>query len=373
MRVVICWTGVSGYLAACWRTLANRPDVALKIITFDEFGCANAPFRKNVNEGLNCQPIGQDRFADVDYVAQLVAEFQPDIVVIAGWISPAYGRLPFHPLLKSTKFIMGSDTPRRDTFRQRLARLKIGRLLDRMDAIVVAGERAWQLMRYMGVPESKLRRGVYGIDQTLFDGLHARRVSQSDGWPRRFLFAGRYEQAKAVDLLAAGYRRYREAVPDPWPLICCGRGPMEKYFWGVPGLEDRGFVQPVDQPAVWESAGVFVLASRFDPWPLVIVEAAVAGLPILCSEACGSAVELVRSHHNGLTVPTGSATAIARAMLWFHTHWENLPTMGARSREMGSAYTTERWADRWTEMFRDVLGINDLPKHEKPPQPMATK
>jgi hypothetical protein len=40
----MCWTGVAGYLAACWRTLASRPDVALKIITFDEFGTANTTF-----------------------------------------------------------------------------------------------------------------------------------------------------------------------------------------------------------------------------------------------------------------------------------------------------------------------------------------
>ena len=57
---------------------------------------------------------------------------------------------------------------------------------------------------------------------------------------------------------------------------------------------DRGFVQPADQAAIWAEHGAFALASRYDPWPLVIVEACAAGLPVIHSEACGSAVELVR-------------------------------------------------------------------------------
>jgi glycosyltransferase involved in cell wall biosynthesis len=373
MRVVICWTGVAGYLAACWRALASRPDVALKIITFDEFGTANAPFGKNVNEGLDCQPLGQDRFADIEYVASIVGAYQPDAVVIPGWISSAYNRLPFHPSFKSCKFVMASDTPRRDTLRQRLARLKIGRLLDRMDAVIVSGERAWQLGRLLRVPEYKLRRGMNGIDHTLFENVHARRLARPDGWPKQFLYVGRYAPLKGVDLLAEGYKQYRDAVLDPWPLVCCGRGEMEKHFWGVSGLEDRGFVQPIDQPAVYESAGVFILPSRHEHWGVVIAEAGYCGLPIICTEECGGAVELVRSYHNGLTIPSRNASAIARGMVWAHAHYHRLPEMGARSRELSSAYTAERWADRWSEMFRDVLGKNDLPKHKKSPETIAAR
>ena len=36
-------------------------------------------------------------------------------------------------------------------------------------------------------------------------------------------------------------------------------------------------------------AGAFLLASRFDPWPLVIVEACAAGLPVVTSTKCGAA------------------------------------------------------------------------------------
>ncbi len=251
--------------------------------------------------------------------------------------------------MANVKFAMGVDRPRYDTWRQRLARLKIGRLLDRMDRVFVAGERAWQLMRYLRVPEHKLVRGMYGIDQNLFNPLHGRRAARADGWPRRFLFTGRYVEIKGIDILVDAYRLYHGSVQDPWPLTCCGSGPMASKLAGITGIEDMGFVQPADQVAVWERCGAFVLSSRFDPWPLVVVEASAAGLPVLCTEACGSSVELVRSFHNGLTVATGNVGALANGLTWMHEHHDRLSEMGARSQQMAAAYTADLWAERWAE------------------------
>jgi glycosyltransferase involved in cell wall biosynthesis len=356
MRIAICWTGISGYLAACWRALASRNGVALKVFTFAQSDQSNAPFNKQILEGLDCQSLEPERAHDVEHVASLVSAHRPEVVIIAGWAHSAYTGLPFHRSLAACKFVMASDTPRRDTFRQWLGRYRIRRLLQRMDGCVVAGERAWQLMRFMGVDESKLWRGVYGFDGPLFDRVHEARLARTDGWPKQFLYTGRYERAKAIDVLAAAYRQYRQMVTDPWPLICCGQGSMQEQLRGVEGVEDRGFVQPVDQPPIWESAGVFVLPSRYEPWGVVIAEAAYCGLPIICSEACGAAVEIVRSFHNGLLVPTEDVARLARAMQWAHEHYQELPQWGARSRAMGAAFTAERWADRWGELCHQIAG-----------------
>lgn len=350
MRMVICWLGVSGYLSASWRALAARPGMSLKIITFDGSNASNSPFKSDIVAGLDCTRLDEKYLDDSAHIVPLVAEHKPDAVVICGWRSRAYTSLPFSPELASVKFAMGVDTPRRDTLRQRLAPFKIGRLLERLDRVIVAGERAWQLMRYLGTPEYKLRRGMYGIDYEALRPLHGLRLASPEGWPRRFLYAGRYEPIKGVDILAAAYRDYRKEVSNPWPITCCGSGELAGELTGVEGMENLGFVQPADQPAVWQRAGAFVLASRFDPWPLVVAEACAAGLPVLCTEACGSAVELVRSHHNGMTIATDDKEALIAAMRWAHARHDLLPAMGARSTELASAYSAERWADRWENL-----------------------
>jgi len=125
----------------------------------------------------------------------------------------------------------------------------------------------------------------------------------------------------------------------------------EAWLDTVDGIEDRGFVQPADQQQLLAEHGAFLLPSRYDPWPLVLVEACAAGLPIVCSEACGSAVELVRPMFNGFRVPTENAARFADAMTWLHRHYDELPAMGARSRSFAAAHDAKVWARYWSEVI----------------------
>ena len=90
----------------------------------------------------------------------------------------------------------------------------------------------------------------------------------------------------------------------------------------------------------------FVLSSIIEPWGQVIVEAAAAGLPIICTEACGASVELVQNGFNGMKVPTGNVEAFASALEWMHLHQDRLREMGERSALMAKSYSAENWADK---------------------------
>lgn len=155
--------------------------------------------------------------------------------------------------------------------------------------------------------------------------------------------------------MLAAYRLYRSSVPKPWTLSCCGMGSLSKSLLGIEGVEDVGFLQPHLLPDVFSSHGVFVIASRFDPWPLVVVEACAAGLPIICTEACGSAVELVRAYFNGFTVATDDVKALAEKMIWMHLNYNALPSLGFNGISLASAYSAEVWAQSWRDMCSEVL------------------
>jgi glycosyltransferase involved in cell wall biosynthesis len=194
-----------------------------------------------------------------------------------------------------------------------------------------------------------------GIDFDSWTEAHKRRVAANPtGWPARFVFVGRYIDIKGVDVLVDAYRMYRTSRQDAWPLTCCGRGPREGLLAGIDGLTNRGFVQPHELAGVFAEHGVLVLPSRYDPWPLTVVEGAAAGLPVICSEACGSAVEVIRSFFNGMTVTTGDAATLARAMGWMHDHHELLPEFGRRGSVLASAYAAQRWADRWESCIEEL-------------------
>jgi glycosyltransferase involved in cell wall biosynthesis len=236
-----------------------------------------------------------------------------------------------------------------------LAGFLIGHFVKGMDAVVVAGERTWQYARRLGVPESKLLRGVYGFDSVPLEPLLEAR--SANGWPQRFLFAGRYVADKAIDVLLDGYALYRNRSANPWPLSCCGRGALQSRVTGAPSVQDLGFIQPADLPRVLLEHGVFVLVSRYEPWGVAIAESQYAGLPIICSEACGASVEIVRHCASGLLVPTEDPEALAQAMLWMEQHVADLPAMGATGKSLAKPFAAEFWAKRWAEKCFQITGV----------------
>ena len=354
MRVFFCWTHISGYMAACWRALAARPGVEVDVLAFRS-GDNEANFRDDVVAGLKIRLLDERERDDANLIRSVVVDAKPDVLVLPGWAYDAYRALAFDSALASAKRVMTMDTPYRGTVRQRLGRFKMASFFARVDRVMVPGERAWQLARVLGFDETKVRRGMYGVDFAALAPLHARRAAQPGGWPKRFLFTGRYAHEKGVDVLLAAYAQYRHAVADPWPLTCCGMGDMKGLLANQAGVEDLGFVQPADMHAVSARGGVFVLASRYDPWPLVIVESCAAGLPVVCTEACGSAVELVRSQHNGWLVATGDVADLARGLLLAHNTYNDLPLMGHRAQQLAEAYSAEAFAHRWGQMCEELL------------------
>jgi glycosyltransferase involved in cell wall biosynthesis len=346
VKLVVCWSDISGYMAACWRAFAEIEGVDLFVVARKPQDVGSmAPFADNLMMGLNYRFISDDETVDPTMVASLVESLNPDVIMIAGWFLPAYVRLALSPHLADKRFIMTMDTAYRGSLRQRLAPVKLASFLRRIHRVLVPGERAWQMASRMGFAEAQICRGMLGYDSKSLSPVYERRLSQGP-WPRRFVFMARYAKEKGIEDLLEAYRIYRGKSKDPWSLECCGAGPMREKIRAAVGVSDRGFVQPTNQPDVWLNSGAFVLSSRREPWGVAVLEAAAAGLPLLCTEACGAAAELVRWPYNGKTVATSNPESLAAGMSWIEQNYHNVPEMGRHSKELAEAYTAEMWGQR---------------------------
>lgn len=347
VKVIFCWSDISGYMAACWRTLQDYPEINLHVLAFQ--ARTETAFSDRLMQGIPHRLLDLQERQDSALIRKYVLAENPDIIVMCGWLHQPYRQLAFDPDLRDVKFIMGMDTPWQGTWRQQLAPWLLRRYLKRMEHVFVTGERSWQYAQHLGIPTNRIHKGLYGIDYDRWATLLNDR--QQAAWPRSFLFVGRYIPIKAIDMLVAAYQQYRSQVGDPWPLVCCGKGELASLLDDQLGIENRGFVQPDAMRIIWRQAGAFILPSRFDPWPLAIVEAAAAGLPIICSDACGSSVEVVRSWYNGLTVDGHNGSQLCSAMLAFHRNYDLLPTWGHRSQQLAAPYSSSIWLERWTQVI----------------------
>lgn len=338
-------------MAASWRALNALPGIDVFVVAFQ--ARTETAFSDQLMAGIPSCLLSIEERHNFALIEHLVRNAQPDAIVVSGWMHPPYRKLAFSPKLKNCVWLMGMDTPWQGTWKQHVAPWLLHPYLQRMAGIVVAGDRSWQYARRLGVPREKIWRGLYGIDDRAWFPLLQER--QQSSWPQSFLFVGRYASSKGIDILVTAYRQYRSWVSYPWSLVCCGQGTLGNWLQNQPGLENRGFVQPSDMTDVWRQTGAFVLPSRFDPWPLALVEAAAAGLPVICTDACGSAVELIRPGYNGLIVPPENPEALARALLYLHEHYQYLPTWGQRAQQLAAPYGAKIWADRWFDLLSHLV------------------
>lgn len=339
MKIVFCWSNISGYMAACWRELSER-GVGVHVLAYGN--SSETSFNTSLMQGVSWSSLGDDQKADCRYVEQVVAAQEPTTVVIAGWLNPAYQKLVHSRALQACHFVMGMDTPWKGGIRQRLAPFVLRSYLQKISTVWVPGERAWGYARKLGFPANRIEKGLYGIDHKRLRSIYNARTMAS--WPKRFLFLGRLHAEKGIDLLLRAYEKYATSQKDPWPLTVAGIGPLEKDVSNVAGVEYAGFVQPDDCAELMKKAGVLVLPSRYDPWPLALVEGAAAGLPVLASNRCGSAVEVLRQLHNGLHCdPT--IDGIAEGLSFFHGQWGGLPRMGSHGVELSACYSAQKWCD----------------------------
>jgi glycosyltransferase involved in cell wall biosynthesis len=335
----------------CWSTLRQSGEFDFQILSNANIKTeANTPFRKD-NFQTQAIAVADDKGVDFEKLKTNIDAFNPDVVVVSGWNTPEYVKLVKSSTGRDRKFILAMDNPWTGSWKQRLARFVMKSYFRHFDAVMVPGERGFLLAKNLGFKESQIVKGLYGINYRFCASSDDQRRHEQTAWPKRFLSVGRLVENKGVSTLVEGYRLYREMVASPWPLRVVGTGPLASLVTDCPGIEFRGFVQPADMQREWAESGAYVISSSYDPWPLALVEACAAGLPIIHTHACGSSVELVRNGYNGIGIGANDPYQMARALSQIHHAYDRLPTMGARSRQMANAYDGPSWVQKWIEML----------------------
>ena len=176
-----------------------------------------------------------------------------------------------------------------------------------------------------------------------------------------FLFCGQMIARKGLDILLKAFAALAEHHSRVRLLLVGREAELPGLLAALPApvrerVEYAGFQPPEALPRHFARADVFILPSRYDGWGVVVNQALGAGLPIICSDAAGAAHDLVKPGVNGLRVPRDNVQALASCMECFASEPSLAARWGAASRERAAAWTPDRGAAKWVEVFREVLG-----------------
>jgi glycosyltransferase involved in cell wall biosynthesis len=322
---------------ACLRALRQAAEANL--LVFAQAPEANAPFSEDT-----IGTLGHVRSRESETPSSILAaarDFQPDAVLVSGWADRGYATVCRSLKEAGVPVISGCDNQWLGTPRQLVAAWTAPWHIQRfIDVLWVAGERQRVFANALGYRGNRCWEGYYACDLQAFAAARLAAIAS----PPSFLFVGRYIPEKGIETLATAYRQYRERVAEPWPLICAGTGPLRGMLVKC-GANDVGFVQPKDLPAVMGKAAAFILPSLFEPWGVVLQEAAAAGLPLIATRACGAAVHLLRDGWNGYACEPGCAASLADAMVSMHeTDVRSRQAMGLAASDLAAQYSPQIWA-----------------------------
>ena len=264
-------------------------------------------------------------------IIRWMADWKVDAVVVFGYGDAGQRRIIRWASAHGVPCMVWGDSnilgERTSGARHFLKKIILPRLLRRCDAILACGRRGRQYFEAYGVPSDRIflvpNEPDYGLWQKPDAGQLAAVRDKLGLRPERhrLVFSGRLAAAKRVDLLIDAFSAIADVRAD-WDLLIVGDGPLsEQLHARVPaGYRQRvqwaGFVStPAEVGAIYACCDALVLPSDYEPWALVINEAAAAGLAIISSDVAGAAAEIVRNGVNGRFFPAGDLAALREALL----------------------------------------------------------
>jgi len=362
------------------RLVAQQPETSFRVLQIGrnersragwETDAANAPTYSYPYELLF------DSFVeDIPLRARTLAlltrmrHYKPDVLCLTGYYDPAQLALLVYARLSGIPVVMQMESTAFDNERSPIKE-GIKRLIMRQcSGFFCFGSPQATYLKQLGVPPARILLQKSAVDnRALLQAYTIARVErtarqQEMGLPaHNFVFVGRLIEPKNLPMLLQCFADALTQSPDSgnWGLILLGNGPQEaalKQQSQTLGISERVFFHPATHwyrvPDVLALADVLVLPSVSEPWGLVVNEAMVCGMPVLVSERCGCANDLVCDGQNGFLFDPAKPAQLTSHLLAFMTGQVNAEQMGQESQQIIAPYAPEVVAKEMIDGFNFI-------------------
>ena len=172
------------------------------------------------------------------------------------------------------------------------------------------------------------------------------------------LSVGRLSYQKNFHLLIRAWSKVHIKCPD-WRLVISGNG------------DDKdSIIQLIDKLSLSESvsllpstsqiaseylnASFLAMSSRYEGFPMVMLEAMAHGLPIVTVDYPCGASDVITNGLNGIVVGSSDSLGLANAIITLINDNANLRKMSVSARHKAEEYTESRVMGIWQNLFREI-------------------
>jgi glycosyltransferase involved in cell wall biosynthesis len=179
-----------------------------------------------------------------------------------------------------------------------------------------------------------------------------------------FLYVGRFAPEKNIPAVLRAIKEVSRRRRDTQPLlVLVGGGPLEPELRRMvrdlemdPQVMFAGVHAQAELPGIYRAADFFVLPSTCEPWGLVANEALACGVPVIVSDRCGCARDLVTPSTGWLFSPSDEGSLVQAMERALTTPPERLASMKREARQLGCQYSTTLCAEAVLESIASVAG-----------------
>ncbi|MFE3787382.1 stealth conserved region 3 domain-containing protein [Streptomyces goshikiensis] len=203
---------------------------------------------------------------------------------------------------------------------------------------------------------------LVAIPNAVPDGFRPR----SDLDSKTIVLAARMTPEKQLDHAIEAFASIADEHPE-WTMRIFGDGPQEvrlrRLIDGL-ALHDRVLLlgRSSEMEQEWAKAGLAMLPSRNEAFPLVLLEVFAAGVPVIAYDIVTGPAEIIRHGVDGLLVPAGDKASLAVAMAKLMGDDETRRDYGKAAREgVHQRFSAERITKQWEELFERLVARRDSP------------
>jgi glycosyltransferase involved in cell wall biosynthesis len=169
---------------------------------------------------------------------------------------------------------------------------------------------------------------------------------------------GSLTRQKGFDLLLTAFAKVHKEFPE-WNLVIYGDGPERSVLKRqIRELKLNGKAQlpglTTNLTSHFRTAGCFVLSSRFEGFPNVLLEALTCGCPVVATNCSDSISEIVRHGWNGLLIPSEDIDSLANALRQIMEDAELCRILEANGPVSVGRFDIDSIVDDWEKLFQEV-------------------
>jgi glycosyltransferase involved in cell wall biosynthesis len=330
---------------------------------YDAWGVATTPARYRK---VSLFPEATDHYPDKAKLrrafSSALEQTEPDVVAVNGWNNFGSVIAANCCVRRGIPMVVMSESSHQDEARNWWKEAIKRRIVGLYSGALVGGRRHVKYLVELGMPRERVFTGYDVVDNEYFrQNAQEVRGQKSDvrkqyGLPENyFLASARFIEKKNLARLISAYAEYRQKSrtggKEPWDLVLLGDGPLRETVnsqLSTLNLHEHvhlpGF-KPYDElPVYYASANAFVHASAVEQWGLVVNEAIASGLPVIVSDRCGCAPELVNG--NGFTFdPTNEHELAARLLEMASLSHQERKHLGDSSYRIAANFTPARFGE----------------------------